>query len=31
MDDEFVPFDKATETTDTAPGPEVTPQVAPVG
>ena len=31
MDDEFVPFDKAMETIDTVPGPEVTPQVAPVG
>jgi hypothetical protein len=31
MDDEFVPFDKAMGTIDTVPGPEVTPQVAPVG
>jgi hypothetical protein len=31
MDDEFVPFDKAMETIDTVPGPEVTPPVAPVG
>ena len=31
MDDEFVPFDKSMETIDTVPGPQQTPQVAPVG
>jgi nitroalkane oxidase len=31
MDDEFVPFDEQMETIDTIPGPEPTPQVAPVG
>jgi hypothetical protein len=29
--DEFVPFDEQMETIDTIPGPEPTPQVAPVG
>jgi nitroalkane oxidase len=31
MDDELVPFDEQMETIDTIPGPEPTPQVAPVG